>query len=344
MPVAGCHHDRPRTLVRVIALVLTLGAFACRHERDPDRIVAAGHVEATDVRISTKHGGILAHFPLHEGDTVKEGQEVARLDVTDDALALRRAEAEAGQAQAALDLSLAGPRRQEVAAQEASVRSAEAELAGAEKDLERMQALLDRGSGTTQARDDARTRRDVARARVSAARQALSALREGSRREELAAARARVAAAEAAIAQVRQRIADATLASPVAGVVTAKLVEPGELLAPGTALAVVTDLASAWLTVFVAEPDVARLRLGQPAEVTSDAGDRRQGTVTFISSQAEFTPKNVQTRDERVKLVFKVKIGLDNRDGLFKPGMPGEARLAPAPASTPAPAETKRGG
>jgi HlyD family secretion protein len=90
---------------------------------------------------------------------------------------------------------------------------------------------------------------------------------------------------------------------------------------------VVTDLAKPWLTVYVAEPDLGRIKLGAPAEVVTDGGEKRPGKVIFIASQAEFTPKNVQTRDERVKLVYRVKIGLDNADGLFKPGMPAEARF-----------------
>ena len=91
-----------------------------------------------------------------------------------------------------------------------------------------------------------------------------------------------------------------------------------------------TDLANAWLNAYIPEPDLARIRLGQEAEVVTDDGQTRLGRVSFIASRAEFTPKNVQTRDERVKLVFRIKIALDNQDGLFKPGMPAEARLQPA--------------
>jgi HlyD family secretion protein len=93
---------------------------------------------------------------------------------------------------------------------------------------------------------------------------------------------------------------------------------------------VITDLAEPWLTVYVPELDLGRLRIGQEAQVRTDDGQARRGRVTFIASKAEFTPKNVQTRDERVKLVYKLKIGLENQDGLFKPGMPAEARLEPA--------------
>jgi len=110
--------------------------------------------------------------------------------------------------------------------------------------------------------------------------------------------------------------------------------EAGELLAPGAPLAVVTDLADAWLTVYVSEPDLGRIRIGQSAEVVTDDGQTRTGRVSFVASEAEFTPKNVQTRDERVKLVFRVKIALDNRDGLFKPGMPAEARIRPPGAGS----------
>jgi HlyD family secretion protein len=92
----------------------------------------------------------------------------------------------------------------------------------------------------------------------------------------------------------------------------------------------VTDLASAWLNAYVGEPDLARLGLGQEAEVVTDDGQSRKGKVSFVASRAEFTPKNVQTRDERVKLVYRIKVALDNGDGLFKPGMPATARLVPA--------------
>jgi HlyD family secretion protein len=190
-----------------------------------------------------------------------------------------------------------------------------------------MQALLDRGSGTTKARDDARTRRDVLAARLGAMKQSLARLRAGSRVEEIDASRARVAATEARIAQLEQQLQDAHVTSPLDGVVTEKIAEAGEILQAGAPLVVVTDLRSPWLTVYVTGPDLGRIRLGQEAEVVTDDGQSRRGTITFIASQAEFTPKNVQTRDERVKLVYKVKVGLDNADGLFKPGMPAEARL-----------------
>ena len=316
---------------RTVALA-ALALAGCGRGADPSLIVASGHVEATDVRIATKVAGRLESFSLREGDTVTDGEEVGRIETTDLRLALQQARAEREQAAAEHRLRVAGARKEDIAELEAGVATVEAELAGAQRDLDRMQGLLDSGSGTTKARDDARTRRDTTTHRLEAMKQALARMRAGSRPEEIDAARARVAAVDARIAQLDQHVKDATITSPLSGVVTEKVAEPGELLQVGWPLCVITDLANAWLTVYVGGPDLGRVRLGQEARVTTDDGQIRKGAVTFIASHAEFTPKNVQTRDERVKLVYKVKVGLENSDGLFKPGMPAEARLQAAGA------------
>lgn len=316
----------------VLALVAGAGA-ACKGTQDPNAITASGHVEATQVRVAAKTPGTLSTLSVDEGDRVAAGQALAEIDTVDVQLALAAARAERAQADAELRLRTAGSRKEDIAEARAQVARAAADVDGAEKDLARMEGLLAAGSGTPKSRDDARVRRDAAAASLTAARERSRRTDAGSRPEEIDAARARVAAADARIAQLDQQVKDASIASPVAGIVTEKVAERGELLARGSAVVVVTDLADAWLTVYVAEPDLARIRLGQPAEVRTDDGQTRQGKVTFIASQAEFTPKNVQTRDERVKLVFKVKIGLPNEDGLFKPGMPAEARLTAAEAA-----------
>jgi HlyD family secretion protein len=317
-------------MTRLFWMFAALSAAACGRSEEAGVITASGHVEATEVRLSAKVPGHVEAMAVQEGDAVAAGQEIARIDVTDTRLALAAAAAERAQADAELRLRLAGSRREDVAEAEAQVQRARADLRGAEEDLARMEKLLKSGSGTDKARDDARTRRDVAAANVEAAGERLRRLQAGSRPEEKDAARARVASADARIAQLRQQVEDAVVRSPVAGVVTEKLAERGELLARGAGLAVVTELARPWLTVYLPEPELGRIRLGQEAEVVTDAGQRRTGRVTFVSPQAEFTPKNVQTADERAKLVYRLKISLDNADGVFKPGMPAEARLRPA--------------
>src|SRR5438270_2702404 len=137
-------------------------AAGCARAPQSQDIVAAGHVEATDVHVAAKVGGRLQRFTLQEGDTVRAGQLLAEIDTTDSRLALRQAQADRGQAAAELDLRLAGSRPEDVAELAAQASAAQADLEGAQKDLDRMQALLDRGSGTAKSRDDARTRRDMA--------------------------------------------------------------------------------------------------------------------------------------------------------------------------------------
>jgi HlyD family secretion protein len=314
----------------IVVLGLAVLAGACNRGGEDGRILASGHVEATEVRLSTKVGGTLEHLAVDEGSPVESGQEIARVDTVDAVLALESAKAERDLAKAELSLRLAGAREEDILEAKAQLVKAEADLSGAARDLERMEGLLASGSGTTKSRDDARTRRDVAAAAVRVAQERLRRLEAGFRAEEIAASRARVQAAEARIAQVEQQIADAVILSPVTGVVTQRISEQGELLAPGGGIVVVTDLANAWLNAFIPAPDLGRIRLGQEAEIITDDGQTRKGRLSFVASRAEFTPKNVQTRDERIRLVFRIKVALDNADGLFKPGMPAEARLEPA--------------
>lgn len=325
-----------------IALMSGLMAAGCRTQAPVDRVRSSGHVEATDVQIAPEVGGRVIEMPVVEGDRVAVGDLIARLDTRDVELSMARARAEREQADAQLRLLEAGARVEDirqaeaqVAAAEAEVTSVRSELDAAGADLERFEALLRTSSGSQKQRDDAATRRDIARQQVKAAeerlrasREALGRLRAGPRREEVAAARARVSMVDAQIATLDKSLADATVRSPVAGVVTEKLHEIGEIVPARSPLVVVTNLDAAWAEVFIDEPIVPRIRLGQAATVFTDAGGPGiAGKISFISSKAEFTPRNVQTADERSKLVYRIKIAVDNRQGLLKPGMPVEAEI-----------------
>jgi HlyD family secretion protein len=311
----------------LVATFCLIAAAACGHSGDDGRVLASGHIEAIDVRVVTKVRGRLLQRPVDEGDPVKVGQLLAIVDTVDAELLLREAVAQRDQADAALRLRVAGSRREDLAELSARVESVVADLDGAEKELARQETLVAEGVTTAKTRDDALARRDALRGQLESAKQVLARAKAGSREQEIEGARATLDATEARIAQLRQQIADATILSPTEGLVTEKIAESGELLAAGAPILVITDLAKPWLTVYVAEPDLGRIKLGAAADVVTDGGDSRKGKVIFIASTAEFTPKNVQTRDERVKLVYRVKIGLDNPDGLFKPGMPAEARF-----------------
>jgi HlyD family secretion protein len=333
------------TRVRVLAGFLLVaaagGSAACRNGRENGPLRASGYVEATDVRVAPEVGGRVLEVKVVEGDRVEAGALIARLSTTDTELTIRRVAADRDQAVAQLRLLQAGSRKEEirqaraqVATAEADVRAAEAELQAATADLERFEALLRVNAGSRKQRDDAATAREVAAARVAASRdrtrataEALSRLEAGARPEEIAAARARVASAEAQIAALQKSVGDATLTSPVSGIVTSKLINAGEVVAPRSPIVVVTDLDHAWVNVYVDEPVVPRLKLGQKVIIVTDAGQRLDGTITFISPKAEFTPRNVQTAEERSRLVYRIKVGADNKDGVLKSGMPVEVEI-----------------
>jgi len=329
-------------MVAVLALGGVAAAACNRGAANAGRRVS-GYVEATDVRVASEVGGRLLEVKVAEGDRVGADAVVARIDTADTDLAVRRAEAERDQAAAQLALLRAGSRPEDVRQASAQVQSAQADIRGAQAELEAAAADLDRfegllcaNAGSVKQRDDAATRREVAAARVrgaqdraQAAAETVAKLRAGARPQEVDAARARVSSADAQIASLRKNAADAVVKAPVSGVVTAKLLDQGEMAAPRAAVAVITDLDHAWANLYVDERLVPRLKIGQPATLITDAGQRLTGTITFISPKAEFTPRNVQTADERSKLVYRVKVTADNKDGVLKPGMPIEAELQP---------------
>jgi HlyD family secretion protein len=163
--------------------------------------------------------------------------------------------------------------------------------------------------------------------KIRASQSVVDRLKAGARIEEIQAASARVAAIDAQIDTFEHDRTEAVIKSPSAGIVSSRLVEPGELVTARATLIVLVDLDHAWASVYVEEPLVPTLRIDQPATVVTDAGDRIAGKITFISPQAEFTPRNVQTSAERAKLVYRVKVTVDNQKGVLKPGMPVEVEF-----------------
>jgi HlyD family secretion protein len=333
---------RATRLGSVIGAVLLVAACGGNDQAPARR--ASGYVEATEVRVAARVPGRVAEVNALEGQRIDKGAVVATLSPAELDIALRRAAAERAQADAQLRLLQRGARAEDVQQAEAQVaaaasdeRAAEAERVAAAADETRFQQLVDRRAGSEKQRDDAVARRRLAEARVAAAadrvaaaRATLARLQAGSRAEEIEAARARVASADAQIASLEHDRAETSIVAPVSGTVTSRLVEPGELVAPGTPVAVIVDLDRAWVNAYVEEPLVPSLRTGASAEVVSDAGDRLAGSIAFIAPRAEFTPRNVQTAAERSRLVYRVRVTVDNRNGVLKPGMPVEVNFAEA--------------
>ena len=328
------------TLSRLVLAISAAGAVAaCTAPLPSNTLTASGNVEATEVQVAPEVGGRVVELRVAEGDRVTAGDVIATLDTRDTELQIGRARAERAAAAAQVNLLVAGARPEDVRQAEAQVDATMSEIAAidvelknAQADLERFDALLSANAGSQKQRDDARARVDLARERKRAAeervrvsRAALDRVRAGARKEELEGARARVATVDAQLAVLEKGLHDARVTAPTGGIVTQKLVDAGEIVAPRVPLVVVTDLDHAWANVFVPEPSVPKITIGQPATVRTDAGSTVQGKVTFVSPRAEFTPRNVQTADERSKLVYRVKVTVDNSAGVLKQGMPVDA-------------------
>jgi HlyD family secretion protein len=364
-----------------IGLLVVLG-YVVHWARGPHATLrVSGNIEVTDAEVSFKIPGRVVKRLVDEGQVVKAGQLVARLDDAELAqeAALRRADAQAAQAaldellagsrpeeiaqakaageqaQARLDEMLAGSRPQELAAAEAALRRAQAETERAKLDMDRYAGLFKKEIVSAQQNDAIRTAYETALQRQREAEEQFKLVREGPRKEEVEQARAaylgaqeryelvrrgprretieqgraRAEQARQALAVAETRLSYATLSSPLSGIVLSKNIEPGEYAAAGTPIVTVGDLEHPWLRAYINETDLGRVKVGQRVRVTTDTfpGKAYEGHVSFISSQAEFTPKSVQTEKERVKLVYRIKVEITNPQMELKPGMPADAEI-----------------
>lgn len=314
-----------------IPLVVAFVFAACSGPKKARGIEGSGTIEAREVAVASKVGGQVLEIRAEEGSPVKKGDILVLVDHEALDIQLRQAEAGVALAEAQLALLRKGARAEDVRQGEEALRQTGANLKVAVDDAGRMKELAARGSVTPKQKDDAEARLVVAQAQEASAKEALSKLRRLARPEEINAADARLAQAVAAADLLRKAIADCTVVSPVAGTVTRRPVEAGELVSPGTTVLTVSELDRVHVMLFVTEKELGRVRLGGEADVTIDAAPGRvfKGRVTFISPEAEFTPKNIQTKEDRVKLVFGVKVEIPNPDGELKPGLPADAVIVP---------------
>ena len=318
----------------VIAVVLLLSAFLLlyfyhRSGNGKGQVRISGNIEVTTVEVSFKVPGRVAERLVDEGETVKKDQLIARLEDDDftHEVALRRAEFEA--ARASLNELLAGSRKEEIAQAEAELAAVHAEAKNYSDDYRRQEALFGKGVISRQKLDNAKTAYESYKARERQAAEALALVRKGPRSERIDQARARFKEAGAALMIAETRLGHTRLSSPVSGLIMAKNIEPGEQVAAGTPVVTIGMLDSVWVRAYINETDLGRVKVGQNARVTTDTwpGKSYDGTVSFIASEAEFTPKNVQTEKERVKLVYRVKINIPNPRMELKPGMPADAEI-----------------
>ena len=317
-------------LAGAVVLVLVAGSAVYLRFRGGEAdgaVRVSGNIEVTDVDVSFRTAGRVLERLVGEGMTVSEGQVVARLDSADLEREARRKEAELKAAEAALRDLEAGSRPQEIAVARATVARAQAEADRLARDFERSSALYSREVISAREYEAANAASDVAGARLREAREALLLVEEGPRKEQVAQARAQVDQAREALKLAKVRLGYGTITAPLSGLVLSENVEAGDYVAPGTPVVTVGDLANVWLRAYIEETDLGRVKVGQPVEVTTDTypGKKYAGRVSFIASQAEFTPRNVQTRKERVRLVYRIKVDIPNPERELKPGMPADA-------------------
>lgn len=276
-------------------------------------VSAGGTVEAVhEVPVTAKILGRIAAVLVHEGDAVRAGQAVVRLESNELALQVQQAEANLRAAQARLSLVEQGARPQERAQIDAAVSQALANLEAAKANLARMQALYDTGAVSKAQLDAAQLQRDVAQSQYESVLQQRSVVQTGARPEELEMARAQVAQAQAAVSYARLQQANATITSPLAGIVTHRTADPGQMASPGVPLVTVAQIDKVYVALDLSEIDLNKIKIGQPVVLRADAypGRTFSGVVREIGQAAD-----AHTR------VFKVKVQVDNRDRALRPGM-----------------------
>jgi HlyD family secretion protein len=389
---------KPSQKALVMALVALLGIaggiYYWDHWRGENRrtIKVSGNIELTEVEIAFKSAGRLVFLAVNEGDFVKKGTLIAKLDQeelserrnsaqaafssTESRLEqnatsiqfqreqvegqLARARAELQQAEAVLRELEAGSRKQEIEVARAVMTRAETDLVRAESDWNRAQTLYRQEDISTAQYDDFRARFESSKALLQQSRQQFDLVKEGPRKENIEAAQAQVqraranlrlaeasrfelerlrqekAARESDVRQARAQLGiyetqlkDSEVFAPMDGVILVKAAEPGEVLAAGTTVVTLGDLAKPWLRGYINEKDLGRVKLGTVVNVITDSFPEKayKGKISFIASEAEFTPKQIQTQEERVKLVYRIKIEIDNPNGELKSNMPADAEI-----------------
>jgi HlyD family secretion protein len=335
-----------RTVVIAMLAIATITAVLVwqrnRAPQDPKgNLRVSGTIETTQVEMAFKIAGRLAERLVDEGQTVAAGDVVARLESGDQLLRLRQAEAEVRYARARLQELKNGSRPEELdearaglVKARAAAQSASSRLKLAREDLRRYTSLLadkvisQRDFETMQTTyETAQSAHTEATAQVQLAQARLDLVTAGPRAEVIEQASASLSSAEQKLELARQQLADTVLSAPMQGTVLSKSAEPGTYLNPGTPVLTLGDLDHVWLRAYIAEPDLGRIRLMQPAAVYTDSHPETAspGQLVFIAEEAEFTPKAVRTYEERVKLVYRIKIALANPQHALKPGMPADA-------------------
>ena len=320
-------------IIAVAAALVTVVLAILLWPHGKDGLFASGTVEATEAQLGFPAAGRLQALLVQEGDSVVAGAEVARLDRSEAEARRNQAQAQADAARALLRELESGSRSEEIAQAKAAGDAASERLDEARRDRERTQILYDSGAVSREVYDRVVTAFDIAQSQHTQAAEQLRLVESGPRFEKIEAQRAQVAQAEAAVRSIDAQLQNMVIQTPFGGIVSVRHREPGEIVPAGTPVITLLNRDDRWVRIFIPEDRIGAVRIGQTAVVTADTYPDKEyrGEVAMIASQAEFTPKTVQTAEERVKLVYAVKVritGDPSHD--LKPGMPADVRLQPS--------------
>lgn len=318
---------KKRILALLVIMILAGGGYAAWHftqreETAKNLLVLYGNVDIREVNLGFRVSGRVAQMHVEEGDHVKAGDVIAVLDKApfQHDLALARGQLETRRA--TYQKMLSGTRPEEIDQARAQVAEQKATLKNAQRIFDRQRRLLKKDVTSKQTYEDALAHKTEVQARLNSARAALELAEAGFRKEDIRAAEGELHAAEAQVAQAETRLQDTDLVAPSDGTVLTRAVEPGAIVAAGATVYSVSLQSPVWVRTYVAEPDLGRVHPGMPVIVETDGGDRYQGQVGFISPDAEFTPKTVQTTELRTDLVYRVRIVVQDPNNKLRRGMP----------------------
>ncbi|PRD40870.1 secretion protein HlyD [Phyllobacterium phragmitis] len=328
-----------RKLIVIVVLLLVAGAAAGWWFGIPsrlgwgsqphDRVTLYGNVDIRQVQLGFRVAGRIEQALVDEGDTVKAGDILARLDAAPAEDTVRAAEAKVAGLRATLEKLQAGPRAAEIAQAKALYTESQADLQNAEQAFERARQLRPGGSISQAGLDQAKAVKDMASARSQSALEALRLLQEGTRPEDIAAARANLQAAEAELSSAGISLDDTELSAPADGIVLSRVREPGAIVSPSDIVYVLSLTKPVWVRAYISEPLLGKVHPGMMVEIVSDTAPDKpyQGKVGFVSPIAEFTPKSVETPDLRTDLVYRLRIIVESADTGLRQGMPVTVRL-----------------
>lgn len=320
--------------IAAVILIALLGAASYwgygryAAEKETSGLQATGTIEATQVELRAKLPGTLQDVTIEAGAGVKKGQMVASISRNDllaqkerDALGVLKAQAQLA------DLS-SGAREQEIKDAEILVSTAQTNYERAEKDFERASNLYDERIISEYELEKAETSYKLSQNQLESSKNRLSLLKSGSRPAQIEAARAELERAAAILKSSEALLEDTKIFSPIDGTVLSRNFQPGEYIQAGASVATVANLNDMWIKVFISTDDLPRISLGQEVKFTvSGSPEVFRGVIEEIASKGEFTPKTIQTKQERTNIVYGVKIRINNENGLLKPGMPADVFL-----------------